>query len=301
MSSGFISEKGKIKMTAQTTRLNTVGETIVDDITNEKPAMDIDQEKLARLKAKLAEKTKDVDIVKQEEPMSVKPVKKERSINFGVIGSGQCGNRIAETFYKHGYDAVVVNTAQQDLQHIDIPASNKFHLEYGLGGAGKSLEHGQNATLAYKDQIKDLVDKQLADSQAFIFAFSAGGGSGAGSCEVIIDILSETQKPIVCITTIPMESDDAQTKLNTLETLSKLTKLLQSKVIANLFIIDNSKLETIYSEISQLDFFNVANEAIVQPIHIFNSLSSTSSSYKGLDPTELSKLILDSDGISIVF
>ncbi len=62
-------------------------------------------------------------------------VKREKSINFGIVGSGQAGNRIAEAFYKLGYDCVAINTAQQDLKFIDIPESNKLLLSHGLGGA----------------------------------------------------------------------------------------------------------------------------------------------------------------------
>ena len=60
---------------------------------------------------------------------------KERSLVLGVLGSGQAGSRLAEAFYKLGYDSVAVNTAMQDLKFIDIPDSNKLLLEYGLGGA----------------------------------------------------------------------------------------------------------------------------------------------------------------------
>ena len=40
--------------------------------------------------------------------MSVK-TKKDRSIVFGIVGSGQAGSRIAEAFYNAGYDAVAIN------------------------------------------------------------------------------------------------------------------------------------------------------------------------------------------------
>jgi cell division GTPase FtsZ len=298
MSSGFISEKGKTKMSAQTTRLNLVGETIVDDITNEQPTMDIDQEKLAKLKAKLAEKTKDIDIVKQEEPMSVKPVKKERSINFGVIGSGQAGSKLAQQFRTYGYDCVAINTAQNDLKFIDIPESNKLLLEYSLGGAAKTLEIGKNAAEVNRDAIKDLVSRQLADAQIFILCSSLGGGSGAGSCEVLVDILTELGKPIVIIGILPMHTEDLKSKSNSMEVLSKLSKELQTKKVANIILVDNARIESIYHNIGQMDFFNVANKAIVEPIDIFNTLSSMPSSVKAIDSVEYLKILLDGEGFS---
>jgi cell division GTPase FtsZ len=257
----------------------------------------MDDDKMAELKKRIAAKQKDAA---SQPAMGSEPRKKpEKSINFGVIGSGQGGSRICSEFWKLGYNGIVINTAPQDLKFIDMPESNKLLLDYGLGGAAKSLDIGKEAALVYKEQIAKLVATQFADAQALIFALSAGGGSGGGSTEVIIDVLSQTGKPIIVISTLPMESDDAQTKHNTLETLNKLTKFLQAKVIANLFIVDNAKLESIYSDVSQMDFFQVANKAIVEPIDAFNTYSSMASSVKALDPTELSRLLFDGEGISI--
>jgi cell division GTPase FtsZ len=300
-------------MTTRTTVSRINKEEIMDDITDSKapettadttstPAsapvvVDMDGDKLAKLKERLAAKQKEAAATPE---MGSEPRKKpEKSISFGVIGSGQMGSRLTESFWKLGYNGIVINTAPQDLKFIDMPESNKLLLDYGLGGAAKSLDFGLEAALAYKDQITKLVSTQFADAQAFFLTFSAGGGSGAGSAEVIIDVLAQTNRPIVVITTLPMASDDATTKHNTLETLGKLTKMLQSKVIANLFVIDNAKLESIFADVGQLDFFHVANNAIATPIDAFNTLSSMPSSNKGLDPNEFSRLMFDGDGLSI--
>ena len=78
---------------------------------------------------------------------------KERSLVLGVLGSGQAGSRLAEAFYKLGYDSVAVNTAMQDLKFIDIPDSNKLLLEYGLGGAAKEVEIGKAAAESHRGEI----------------------------------------------------------------------------------------------------------------------------------------------------
>ena len=279
---GAISLQGKLEQ-----------EEIMDDISNnpQEVVNDVDLEKLAKLKAKLE--------AKKEESMSKIEVKKERSINFGVIGSGQAGSRIAETFYKLGNDSVVINTAQQDLKFIDIPESNKLLLEYGPGGAAKDLSFGKAATEQYKDKIAALVDTQLADAQILLLCLSLGGGSGAGSVETLVDILTTTGKPVVVITVLPMESDDAQTKSNALETLSKLASFAKNKKISNLICVDNAKLESIYSNVNQMDFFGVANKAIVEPLDAFNTLSSMPSSTKALDPMEFSRLLVDGEGLTV--
>jgi cell division GTPase FtsZ len=253
----------------------------------------LDEDKLAKLKARLASKEKETVM------RSGSAAKREKSINFGVIGSGQAGSRLAETFYKSGYDAVVINTASQDLKFIELPESNKLLMEHGLGGAAKELEIGKQAAEKYRTQITELVSTQLADAQVLILALSLGGGSGAGSCETLVELLSALGKPLAVITVLPMDSEDALTKSNALQTLSKLAKLTQSKKIHNLIVVDNAKLESIYHNVSQIDFFNVANKAIVDPIDAFNTLSTMDSPVKPLDNADFAKLFIDGEGLTV--
>lgn len=270
-------------------------EEIVDDVSNTevKPSETVDVSKLAALKAKSQAK-------QEENKMAAKIVsKKDRSIVLGVLGSGQAGSRIAEAFYKLGYDAVAVNTAMQDLKFIDIPDSNKLLLEYGLGGAAKETEIGRAAAEAHRGEILQLVNEKLQHSQVNVLCLSLGGGSGAGSCETMVDILSSLGKPLVVVTVLPMDTEDAQTKANALETLSKLAKATQTKKVNNLIVVDNAKIEAIYHDISQVDFYGVANKAIVEPIDIFNTLSSLPSAVKGLDPMEWGKLFTDGEGLTV--
>lgn len=248
---------------------------VIDDL-------ELDQNKLDALKNKLKSKTK-----------------KEKSISIGVVGSGQAGSRLAESFYKLGYDAICINTAQQDLKFIEIPETNKLLLNYGLGGAAKDLNIGFEAANQNKDSILSLIESKLNASQVNLLCLSLGGGSGAGSVELLVDILAQTSKPLVVMTVLPMESDDVQTKSNSLETLSKLSKLVQSKKINNLIVVDNAKIEAICHDVSQIDFFNVANKSIVNTLDVFNTLSCMPSSVKPLDPTEWARILTDGEGLSI--
>lgn len=269
---------------------------VVDNISNETiaPASQeaVDLNKLAALRAKSQAK-------QMEQVITTKAIKKERSINFGVLGSGQAGSRLAEAFYKLGYDAVAVNTAMQDLKHIEIPDTNKLLLEYSLGGAAKEMDIGKAAAELHRTEIEQLVNTFLSTSQVNLLCLSLGGGSGAGSCELLVEVLAALGKPLCVITVLPMDTEDAQTKHNALETLSKLAKLTQTKKVHNLIVVDNAKIESIYQNISQTDFFNVANKAIVETIDVFNTLSSAASSVKGLDPMEFAKLFTDGEGLTI--
>lgn len=265
-------------------------EEIVDDVSNE-PALDMS--KLAALKAKGQAK-------QEEKKMASKIVaKKERSLVMGVLGSGQAGSRIAEAFYKLGYDAVVVNTAAQDLKFIEVPDSSKLLLEYGVGGASKELSIGAAAAEAHKEAIAELVHNKLGHTQVNLLSLSLGGGSGAGSCETLVELMAATGKPLVVMTVLPMDTEDAQTKANALETLSKLADYAKNKKIANLLVVDNAKIEAIYHNVSQMEFFGVANKAIVETIDAFNVFSCMPSSTKALDPMEFTKIFIDGEGLSV--
>jgi cell division GTPase FtsZ len=273
---------------------------IDDDVTTESKAyvvakeQDVEPDKLDALKKKLAAKQD------KEDDMPPRIVEeKTRSIRMGVIGSGQAGSRLAEAFHKLGYESVAVNTASQDLEHIEMPDSNKLLLDHGLGGAAKELDIGAAAAESHKDAINELVNKKLGDAQVILFCTSLGGGSGAGSAETVVDILVGMDCPIAVITILPQSTDDAQIKHNALLTLSKFTKMAQARKIDNLIVADNAKIETIYSDVGPLNFFPVSNKAIVDPIDKFNSLSSMPSAVKGLDPTEFGKLFTDGQGLTI--
>ena len=64
-------------------------------------------------------------------------------------------------------------------------------------------------------------------------------------------------------------------------------------------MVDNAKIEAIYQNISQVDFYGVANKAIVDTINVFNTLSSMPSAVKGLDPMEWGKLFTDGEGLTV--
>lgn len=273
----------------------TQAEKLVDDVSNVEvqKTEEVNNDKLAALRAKSQAK-------QNEGKMASKIVqKKDRSLTLGVLGSGQAGSRIAEAFYKLGYDAVVVNTAMQDLKYIDIPDSNKLLLQYGLGGAAKEIEIGYAAAEAHRGEIMQLVNEKLGDAQVNVLCLSLGGGSGAGSCETLVELLSEMGKPLVVMTVLPMDTEDSQTKSNALETLAKLAKFTQSKKVSNLIVVDNAKIEAIYHNIAQVDFYNVANKAIVETVDVFNTLSSMPSAVKGLDPMEWGKLFTDGEGLTV--
>lgn len=275
-------------------------EEIVDNI-DEKPQVDAD--KLAALKARAAAKRAEEEAKAKEEEDDVPPrivEDRQKSIRFGIVGSGQAGSRLAEQFFSLGYPAVAMNTAPQDLENIKIPEQQKLLLDFGLGGSAKDLTIGHDAADAYRAAINQLIQRHLNDVQMFVFCTSLGGGSGAGSVEVVVDILAQIGKPVVVLTVLPKASEDAQLKHNAWQTLSKFTKLFSEGKISNIITVDNAKIESLYSDVGPFNFFAVSNKAIVEPIDVFNTMSRRpDEGVKVLDSTEFGKLFTDGKGFTV--
>jgi tubulin-like protein CetZ len=255
----------------------------------------VDLNKLNALKTKAANKQQ------EEKKMSAKIIaKKERTLEWGVIGTGQCGSRLAEAFYKLGFPSICMNTALVDLKHISIPDSNKLLLDNsnGIGGASKELSIGHSAAEAYRGEILQLVNEKLGDTPANILCLSLGGGSGAGSCETLVELLSGLGKPLMVIAVLPMTVDDPLSKSNSLETLGKLSTFVRNKKIVNLIVVDNAKIESIYRDANQFDFFDLANKSIVETLDVFNTMSAQPSNVKAMDGMELCKVLFDGEGLS---
>lgn len=273
-------------------------EEIIDDISEHiivsEPVEEeaVDNDKLAALKAKMSQKEGN-----KMPPRILEEI--DRSLKLGIIGSGACGNRLAESMFSMGYSSIIVNTAIQDMKHIQVPEENKLFLEYGLGGASKDRSIGHEAAQMHKEALYSMVQDKLADCQVFMFCTSLGGGSGSGSVDTVIEVLSSIGKPIVVLTVLPMTSEDAQTKSNALEALSALSKKVQEKVIQNLIIADNSKIEAIFSDVGQMDFYGVSNKAIVEPLDVFNTYSAKSSQNNNLDSMDFLKIFIDGEGLSL--
>jgi cell division GTPase FtsZ len=262
----------------------------------------VDPDKLAALKARAAQKKlEESQVIQEEESMPPRIVEERKvSLRFGIVGSGQAGSRLAEQFSSLGYPAVVFNTAPQDLEDIKVPEENKLLLDFGLGGCAKDLSLGKDAADAYRNSISELIQRKLSDVQVFIFCTSLGGGSGAGSVEVVVDILAQLGKPVVVLTILPKASEDAQLKHNAWQTLSKFTKMFNEHKIDNIITVDNAKIESLYSDVGPFNFFPVSNKAIVEPLHAFNVMSRRKDEgIKVLDSTEFGKLFVDGKGFTV--
>ena len=230
---------------------------------------------------------------KEEEDMTVMMVEQQdRSVNMGVVGAGQCGSKLAEEFYNRGYPVLAVNTAMQDLKHINVPERQKLFLDYALGGAAKDLDTGQAAAEEYADVILKTLEESFEDCEVLMLCTSGGGGTGSGSAETLVKLMAQLGKPLSVIYVLPLASEDALSKHNAIQTLSKLARMAKEDIINSLAVVDNAKIELMSPGLSMADFWRYANNAIVEPLHLFNKLSANPSAYTSLDPMDFSRVFI---------
>lgn len=218
-----------------------------------------------------------------------------KSIRFLTIGSGQCGGRIAEQFYRFGYEAVAINTAQQDLAFLELPEERKLVLPYALGGAGKDLMIGQKAAAENMDKIVALLTKFASKVDQVMICTSGAGGSGAGSLVPLLQAISQVEAinglPIVLVYTLPMNDEGAVAKSNAVKTLDRVARMANDNIISSIIIIDNAKIQELYPDVSIKDFWKLANFDIAHLFNMFNTVSKCATHYDALDPMDFANIL----------
>ena len=228
----------------------------------------------------------------EEMPVVLEDSGPDRSVSLGVVGLGQCGSKLAEEFYNRGYHAVAINTATQDLTCINIPEGQKLFLDYALGGSAKDLEIGKCAAETYEDVIGGFLEDNFVDSNVLMLIVGGGGGTGSGGAKKVTELMAKLGKPLSVLYVLPMASEDVLSKHNALTTLSEMAQMAKDDVINSLAIVDNSKIELMMPGLSMAEFWKSANAAIVEPLHLFNTLSVMPSEYVSLDAMDFSKVFI---------
>lgn len=283
----IMAKKTKDQIEAENKSLmEAFGEDSSEEDSSGSPEMDMDV--LSKLNAKLNSKKAKEE--KEEEEVQVVS-QRSVSIEFAVVGVGQAGSRLAEVFHKKGYDVGVINTSAQDLEFIQVADHQKLLLEGSLGGTGKDLDLGREIFDDSQDQIAQFLDPIIEGNNMVYITVSGGGGTGSSSVDTMVTMLFEAGIQVGVIYVLPKATEDAQSKKNSIETLSRLAKMTVNKMVVNLIVVDNARIEQIYADLSQSKFWEVSNEAIIEPLHVFNTLTCTPSKFTSLDPSDFAKII----------
>jgi len=234
------------------------------------------------------------------------------STRYAWIGAGQCGGRIVKSFYDLGYRKVLaVNTTHHDLDLLDIPRGQKFLMDIGEQGAGKDIKRGKEAVQKHQQEIFHLAQRTFGSEVDHIMVcVGAGGGTGGGSAQGLIDIakkyaryigLNEPDRRVGVIMTLPTIGEASSPKLaeNAWKVATSLSEMAADGLISPLVFIDNDKIKRMYPGLTVKSFWPTINDTVAGLFDIFNRLSALSSRYTSFDPVDYQS-IMQSGGCAIM-
>lgn len=217
---------------------------------------------------------------------------------FAVVGVGQGGSRLAETFWKLGYRRVaVINTAPQDLKPIALP--DKHKLLIGGSGAGKDRKKAQALFEEHREDILDFLKSTFQMGvDRILVCIGAGGGTGAGGGPIVVDICHDlcqtigaetanTDAKVGAVLALPSKSEGSRVKTNAKETADILIQHSTEGTLSPLVILDNERIRHLYPKLSVNKFWNTANTSICSLFHLFNKIAAQDSEYTAFDKADL--------------
>jgi len=232
----------------------------------------------------------------------------EGSLDFGIVGSGQAGCRIAKSFYDIGYfKAIGLNTASADLNPLGIPPEQKLRIG-STEGSGKSMEKGKKAAEESAQQIFDKMKAVFGTVDKVILCAGFGGGTGAGSLETLIGIATkyleylrhpDPAKDVIVIAALPTAGELKSTvvKENNDAILKQTFESADKSLLGPIILIDNAKIERLYRGIPPAKFWGTINDTITQLFQMFNYLSKQESDYTSFDEEDY-KTVLTTSGLA---
>jgi cell division GTPase FtsZ len=231
------------------------------------------------------------------------PDAKNLALKFGIIGTGQGGSKLCDTFYQIGYRRVcAINTTSQDFLGLTIPTKNQKVME-SQGGAGKDPSKGWESLNTSREEVLNLMRHSFGeDVERIIICVGAGGGTGSGSAIPLMKLakyyLAQLGKPekVGMIVTLPKKAEGGRVQTNAYRLLTDLKVLAESKALSPFIIVDNESIHQMFPNVSAKEFWNTANKNIVGLFDIFNVLACQKSQYTTFDKEDY-RSILDSGSI----
>ena len=232
------------------------------------------------------------------------------SHDFGVIGSGQCGGRLAKSFYDIGYKkAIALNTAVADLNPLELPEAQKVRIG-SLEGSGKDMAKGEMAANESSQLIFDKMKAVFGAVDKIIICVGFGGGTGAGSCAVLIGLArkylqftdnNDPIKNVIVVAALPTagELKSEVTRSNNDKIKATMFEWADKGEIGPLILIDNSKIEKLYRGIPPTRFWPTINDTITQLFQTFNFLSKQESSFTSFDKEDY-RTVLTTPGLAVL-
>ncbi len=202
-----------------------------------------------------------------------------------VIGCGQCGGRIADQFARLGgraraqrsieiiTDCFAINTDTADLTGLSVIKRDYEHrIVIGTRstsghGVGKINELGAEIAREDGDAVIGVIGRtqHLSETDAFLVAASAAGGTGSGTISVLTKQLKERypEKPVYNLIILPFMHEEMNEERSVYNTA---TCLKSAYVAADaVFLVDNQRF--LRKGLSLSDNLSRINALIVEPFY----------------------------------
>lgn len=174
-----------------------------------------------------------------------------------VIGVGGGGNNAVNRMIISGLKGAEFVAVNTDKLVLDAnKAGEKLilgeKLTKGLG-AGAKPEIGAAAAEEAKEKLKEII----RDVDMLFITAGMGGGTGTGAAPIIAQIAHEMDILTVGIVTKPFEFEGTRRMKNAIEGIEKMKDYVDT-----LLVIPNEKLVEIYSDMSQSEAYDIADEVL---------------------------------------
>lgn len=224
---------------------------------------------------------------------------KSLAVKFAIIGTGQGGSRLADTFYKIGYRRVcAINTTPQDFLGLTIPEKSLRVLSAADGGAGKNLAAGEEAIRKSSEDVMNLMKHSFGeDIEHIIVCAGLGGGTGTGSVASLVRLakyymrqIGKDEKVGVFVT-LPKYSEGGHVQANAYNMMSQLLEMNAKKEISPFIVADNQSIHSMFPNAPAKNFWDMANKNMVGLFDIFNVLAAQKSAYTTFDRADYRSML----------
>jgi hypothetical protein len=222
------------------------------------------------------------------------------SARYAWIGAGQCGGRLAKSFYDLGYQKVLaVDTTGYDLALLDLPESQKLLL--GEGRDKHNATDAEEAARVLKQHRQDLLhlaQRTFAEQvDRLMICCGAGGSTGGGSVFELIEAAKRyaryigrksPSRNVGVLVALPdaRELCSAGVARNARRVATTLCQMAAAGEISPLLLVDNQKVGRIQPGTTGPWFWSGINRTVASLFDAFNRLSNRSSPYTCFDPAD---------------
>lgn len=229
----------------------------------------------------------------------VEPDQKKLAVKFGIIGAGQGGSRLADTFYQIGYRRVcAINTTEQDFLGLTLPVKRQKVMKESEGGAGKDTSKGELALQSSSEDVMNLMRHSFGeDIDRIVVCIGAGGGTGTGSAMGLVRLARQylrllgKEPKVGMIISLPKHIEGGKVQANAAELLSHLSPMAQRQELSPFILTDNESINRMFPNVSAKKFWATANKNTVGLFDIFNVLAAQRSAYVTFDKADYQNML----------